>query len=219
MATTPSRKGGGALTAWKVFSNAVMMLGWVRVLMRVAALLQQTASPSEETVCQGLLGDATQHALFLSFLELFNAVTGVTRSKPAQVLLFSVIRLGVEILVTPVISCASWQHVFTIACWSLGDSVRFACFLLDSLLRDGSQTAKKIRYTVGPILFPAGTLGEMVMVIAAANTQEVALHKYAIYGAASLWPVGFYALFTQLLRQRKKFFRSIVQQEQLKKAS
>jgi hypothetical protein len=151
-------------------------------------------------ICEERLTPALSLALYLSFLELFNALVGVTKSKPHQVLLFSIVRFGVEMLAAPLLPCGSWQHLLTVFCWSSGDTVRFFCFAWDNLV-PGGRMAKAVRYTVGPLLFPFGALGEMLMVIAAAQDG-----RPKMYIAALLWPAGFYPLFTQLLKQRKKFF-------------
>jgi hypothetical protein len=200
--------------AWLVLSNAAMMIGWLRVLQLVVRKYDAIRLLYPVAVCEEQLEPALRLALAVSFVELLNALAGVTRSKPQQVLLFAVIRMGVQAIVAPLLdSCSAWQHLFTVACWSLGDTVRFACFWLDNVVPGGSRLAKSVRYTVGPILFPMGTVGEMLMVMAAASKQTDAFSKLAMYGAACLWPVGFYFLFTQLLRQRQKFFRTDCKKE------
>lgn len=201
---------------WLVLTNAAMMLGWLRVLLLLifsqydAIILRHNNSNNS---CDEQLVPALRVALLISFVELFNSLAGVTRSKPEQVLLFAVIRMGVEVSVAPLLddpSCPSaWQHLFTVFCWSLGDTVRFFCFFIDNLLADGTRWPKAVRYTVGPALFPLGFAGEMLMVVAAAAGREKRAAKLAMYGAACLWPAGFYPLFTQLLRQRRKFFQGI----------
>jgi hypothetical protein len=202
-----SATSGGITRVWILLTNAAMMLAWGRVLGVLCFNDMSTIIDPKLADCSEKVTSSVTVALGVSFLELFNAVIGVTRSKPQQVLLFSVIRMGVELIVTPAMNgtCSAWQHILTVACWSLGDTVRFSCFLLDNLF-PGGRLAKSVRYTVGPILFPMGTIGEMLMVIAVGNQTEATVMKLLIYGAASLWPVGFYFLFTQLLRQRKKFF-------------
>jgi hypothetical protein len=201
MAATPEEQSSGFVRSWLLMTNGTIMVGWartLRVLYRSLDLLRQQhpASP----LCTGRLMDYTKLALMLSFLEVTNAGMGFTRSKPHQVLLFSVVRLGVELLVAPMLPCGGWQHLLTVACWSAGDTIRFGCFVLDSLVPGGSL-AKSVRYTVGPLLFPIGAAGEMFMVLAAAADGRPYL-----YAAAALWPVFFYPLFKQLLKQRKKYF-------------
>jgi len=209
-------EGGSSRLArlWIVASNLTMALAWTRSLLSTVALtlaivLQMKGSiPSKmvENICRSGVAPCVKMALGVSFLEVLNAVTGVTRSKPWQVLLFSLVRLGVELLVAPLLdSCHTWPHLLTIICWSAGDAVRFFCFLVDNL-RGGSRMAKAIRYTVGPVLFPMGALGEMIMVVTAALRQENWNTKVGILVAASLWPFGFYPLYTGLLRQRRKYF-------------
>lgn len=176
------------------------------------------------TTCVETITPKVQWAVTISFLEVLNSFLGITKSKLLQVLLFSTIRFGVEWIVTPYIlpgQCVSWQHIVTLYCWSLGDTIRFGCFLLDAFFSTATSPqlhrisifAKMIRYTVGPILFPLGTIGEMFMVLAVANNTTNVKNKLLIYGALSLWPIGFYQLFTQLLRQRQKFFQGIVKKE------
>lgn len=186
---------GGAVKAWLLLSNAIMCLGWARVL---AVFLFGSVTQDEDS-CSEQLPSAVSMALYLSFLELFNALVGFTRSKPHQVLLFAVVRFGVELLVAPMLPCTSWQHILTTVSWSLGDTVRFGCFAADTIW-SGSYMAKAVRYTVGPLLFPFGASGEMFMVIAGAQDG-----RPKMYLAALLWPAGFYPLYTQLLKQRKKF--------------
>ena len=65
----------------------------------------------------------------------------------------------------------------------------------------------------GPFLFPIGALaGEMMMVILAGSLNE----KPILYGAASLWPVFFYPMFQQLLKQRRKHFQSKTKKKEIK---
>jgi len=190
----------GGVRAWLLLTNSTMMIGWARVLRilyRKFALIQDPTQP----VCLQELTPDLILALMLSFLEFFNAMVGVTRSKPQQVLLFSMIRAGVELLAAPMLNCSAWQHLLTVTCWSLGDTIRFGCFVLDNLV-PGGRVAKAVRYTVGPILFPIGATGEMLMVMAIAADGRPYL-----YLAAALWPLGFYPLMKQLLKQRRKFFQ------------
>jgi len=177
------------------------MIAWAKVLR---IFYQQLEALQTETspVCETKLGPDLRLALIVSFLEFFNAMSGITRSKPQQVLLFALVRASVEMLVAPLLpSCSDWQHLLTVFVWSLGDTIRFGCFLLDALV-PGARLAKTIRYTVGPILFPIGATGEALMVAALAQYRNWPL----LYGAAALWPVGFFPLMKQLLRQRRKFF-------------
>jgi very-long-chain (3R)-3-hydroxyacyl-CoA dehydratase len=197
---------------WQIFTNALMALGWLRVLVFFVWTFLGRREVTFQPPCNDEFVPMLHLALMISFLEVFNSVTGVTRSKPAQALLFAVIRFGVETVVAPVLpTCPSaWSHVFTVLCWSLGDSVRFGCFFFDSLNADGSRLAKYLRYLVGPVLFPLGTLGEMIMVLTWARQtfSTNVVHSLALYIAAlCLWPLGFYSLFTQLLRQRRKFLQ------------
>jgi hypothetical protein len=151
-------------------------------------------------------------ATVIGFLELFNAMMGNTRSNPRQVLLFCIIRAGVEHLVAPMLaSCSQWQHLLTVFMWSLGDTIRFGCFLLDVLV-PGARFAKTVRYNTGPLLFPLGALGEMLMVINLARHSGVR----TLYLVAVLWPLGFYPLMKQLLKQRRKFFQATEKEKSIK---
>ena len=203
---------------WMIATNGIMALAWGRVVWILAYHyyydgMWTNHNNSNSTWCTIEVIPAVRIALMVSFLELFNAVTGVTRSPPAQVLLFAVVRFGVEIIVAPQLeSCQAWPHILTVTCWSVGDAIRFGCFWLDSVMVDASRSsssrrdiAKAIRYTVGPILFPVGAAGEMIMVLAAAQQKQGRAKLWTLV-AASLWPLGFYPLFTQLLKQRRKFF-------------
>jgi hypothetical protein len=200
-----------AKKSWLVLTNAIMMVSWIRVLRVTTAFCLQPVllgGVEEETQIGNCdtWREAVRFALLASFLELLNSLIGVTRSKPAQVLLFSVIRFGVEMVIAPVLaSCFAWQHVMTVTCWSV-DSVRFFCFLWDNLFPT-HDWAKAVRYTVGPVVFPFGATGEMLMVIAAGSRQQTTEKALLYYGAACLWPAGFFPLFKQLLRQRRKFYQ------------
>jgi hypothetical protein len=201
----PDDVSGGFARSWLLMTNATMMIAWartLRVLYRNWDTLVSSSSLDGTTsdVCLGILADYTKLALVVSFFEVTNAGMGFTRSKAHFVLLFAIIRIGVELLVAPLLPCNGWQHMLTVFCWSLGDTVRFACFVLDHLV-PGGTLAKSVRYTVGPLLFPFGAAGEMLMVVAAAADGRPLL-----YLAALLWPAGFYPLWKQLLRQRRKHF-------------
>jgi hypothetical protein len=187
-----------------IITNALTSLVWLRVLFVYAYSGFSSLSDDNNDVCEATLRPALFWALGVSTIELATAVLGFTRSNPLQVLLFASVRTGTELLVTPLIGCGSWQHLFTAFCWSLGEVVRFGCFTADGLVPN-SRMAKSIRYSVGPLLFPLGAGGEMFMVISAAATQKRPIYFYL---AAMLWPAGFYPLMKQLLKQRRKHFFS-----------
>jgi hypothetical protein len=94
--------------------------------------------------------------------------------------------------------------------WGFGDMVRFGCFAIASAAPQ-VRLVKSIRYTVGPILFPIGTFAEMMMVILAASDG-----RPMIYLAAALWPVFFYPMMQQLLKQRRKHFEPKEKKKQIK---
>lgn len=183
-----------------VATNLVMFSGWAHVIYVFATAGLESLGDGKSEICEERLQPALYMALAISAIELLTCMMGLTRSNPIQVLLFASVRAGVEILITPLIGCGSWQHLFTVICWSVGDSVRFGCFTLDGIV-PGVTLAKSIRYTFGPIMFPLGTAGEMLMVIRAAMDGRPTL-----FLAAALWPAGFYPLMKQLLKQRRKHF-------------
>mmetsp|Transcript_24106 Transcript_24106/g.30336 ORF Transcript_24106/g.30336 Transcript_24106/m.30336 type:complete len:299 (+) Transcript_24106:112-1008(+) len=165
-----------------------------------------------ETMCTTKLRPRTAQALIISTIELLNSLTGLTKSNPMHVLLFASVRTGVELIAAPQLACNSPQHLFTVFMWSLDGIIRFGCFAADAalfLLGRGSPGSvpviKSVRYTVGPILFPFGAGGEMVMVLSIALQTG----NWAIYFAASLWPLGFYPLMKTLLKQRRRHFQKL----------
>lgn len=153
-----------------VLSNAAMMVSWLRVCLLFVT--RGWNSLEEEEMCQSVLRPALLIALGVSFLELANALVGFTRSKPLQVLLFATVRLGVEVLLSPLMPCGAWQHLTVALCWSLGEIVRFGCFAVYSLIPSLSTTVKSVRYTVGPIMFPIGEGGALKM-----QLYHVSLYK------------------------------------------
>lgn len=185
-------------------SNAAIHIAWVRVLL---TFVSQPVF-SEEDNCNSLVHPQTITALTVSGIELLNSLLGLTKSKPHQVLLFSSVRTGVEMLLAPLLPCNSPQHLITVGCWALDGLFRFGCFGLDELLSlcgyAPSPSIKSVRYTVGPLLFPFGAAGEMFMVLRAAKDGRPAL-----YFAAMLWPAFFYPLMKQLLKQRSKHFKKL----------
>jgi Protein tyrosine phosphatase-like protein, PTPLA len=191
-----------------ISTNTATCLSWLRVL--VILLLHNRSLWESGDICENKLRPALFTSLAISTIELVTALCGFTRSKPLQVLLFASVRTGTEVLVTPLIGCTSWQHLFTVGCWSLGEVIRFGCFALDGIITD-SKLAKSIRYFVGPILFPLGASGEMCMVLRAAS-----MGRGHLYLAAFLWPAGFYPLMRQLLRQRRKHFAGHFKKAEIK---
>ena len=206
--------------AWLLVTNATMLLVWVRVLLSIIFFYQQTQTPStDSTFCDFTLTPRVRTAVLVSFLELINATIGLTRSKPIQILLFSSVRAIVELIIAPDLpSCNAWQRVLTVLCWSVGDTIRFSCFLVDVVLPEQSteglpstiqKLVKRIRYTVSPVLFPIGATGEMLMALLLARTNN-GWYSKLWYFLSALWPVGFYPLMKRLLKQRKKFLDSQV---------
>lgn len=187
-----------------VVTNATMTFMWARALFVIVSNgWNNLAAAADNNVCENTLRPTLLAALAVSYLELFTSLVGLTRSNPIQVLLFSTVRAGVEVLVAPILPCGCWQHLLTATCWSAGDVIRFGCFALDSLAPQLESLVKATRYTIGPLLFPLGAGGEMLMVIRAASEG-----RPAMYVAAALWPAGFYPLMKQLLKQRRKYFQS-----------
>lgn len=197
-------------TIWLTASNLITALAWGRVATIVLTTGFGELSNAESTVCEETLGPAVKLALMISFVEIFNSIAGFTRSPLAAVLLFSCTRAGVEYLVAPLIPCGSWQHILTVGMWGLGDMVRFGCLAVHTAF-PSIGLAKSIRFTVGPILFPIGASGEMFMVILAASNNRPTL-----YVAAALWPVFFYPMMQQLLKQRRKHFQPKDKKKQIK---
>jgi len=191
---------------WLFIVNLIITMQWYRV----ASLFVYDGGHGllDVDTCLENLRPNVIRALMFSTVELFNSLVGFTRSKPSQVLLFSSVRMGVEYFTAPSIPCTAWQHLLTCLCWALGDVVRFGCFAVDILYTIFGQRPphmiKSLRYTVGPILFPLGALGEMLIVVRSAQDRRPIL-----FVAASLWPVGFYPLMKQLLRQRRRHFETL----------
>jgi Protein tyrosine phosphatase-like protein, PTPLA len=183
--------------AFMTATNMVLFSAWANVVYAFTTL---DLTDRERDTCERNLRPALYFALAVSMIELVTCVIGWTRSNPIHVLVFASVRAGVEIFVTPLVGCSSWQHLLTAFCWSLGDAIRFGCFTVDGLFPGGSL-AKSIRYTIGPIFFSVGTLAEMLMVTRAAMNGRTLL-----YLAAALWPIGFFPLMRQLLYQRRKHF-------------
>eukprot|EP00542_Grammatophora_oceanica_P022184 CAMPEP_0194038462 /NCGR_PEP_ID=MMETSP0009_2-20130614/10701_1 /TAXON_ID=210454 /ORGANISM="Grammatophora oceanica, Strain CCMP 410" /LENGTH=211 /DNA_ID=CAMNT_0038680975 /DNA_START=89 /DNA_END=724 /DNA_ORIENTATION=+ len=188
-----------------VVSNGITCLTWALVVLKVVAVpgYKAFANEGDPTACEESLSPAIQIALAASLLELLSSVTGITRTNPAMVALFTVARSVIELLIAPMIGCAAWQHVCLGLAWGIGDSVRFGCFTLGALFPD-KPLIKSIRYSVGPIAFPIGVLFEILMLIRAASDG-----RPGMYIVALLWPAGFYPLMKQLLKQRRKHFASL----------
>jgi hypothetical protein len=198
--------------AWLVGSNLITCAAWARVFLLIAKNGWSALGSDDSDICFTVLRPAIKLALYLSFLELFNCVVGITRSPVAAVLLFSCTRCGVELLVAPMIECGGWEHLLTVTVWSIGDVLRFGCFAIDSAV-PGIHLVKSVRFTVGPILFPIGALaGEMMMVIRAGLDND----RKSLFLAASLWPVFFYPMMQQLLKQRRKHFGTKSKKKEIK---
>jgi hypothetical protein len=197
---------------WLAASNFITAAAWGRVaLIVLTTMASGDLSSSESNACSTALVPAVKMALMISFIEIFNCVTGLTRSPLLAVLLFSCTRAGVEYLVEPLIPCGSWQHILTVSMWGVGDFIRFGCLGVVTLLPE-AQVFKSIRFTVAPILFPIGASGEMLMVILAGYVNN----RPMLYMTAALWPVFFYPMMQQLLKQRRKHFEPKDKKKQIK---
>lgn len=194
--------------------NTSICIMWIRVFL---VFVQYGITDMDDTICINILQPRIVYALYISGIELLNSILGLTKSKPHQVLLFSSVRTGVEFLAVPHLpSCNSFLHLFTALCWSF-DAIRFGCFGLDALFNllgvESVSLIKSIRYTIGPLVFPFGAGSEMIMVYTIAKMKG----SWAIYFAASLWPLGFYPLMSSLLRSRRKHFQRLREEEAKKK--
>jgi hypothetical protein len=206
-----------------VSGNTLMAIGWGRVL-QVLITLGTANLLFEEQPCHDRLYPAVIRALLLSTVEFVHCTLGLTRSKPLFVLLFLVVRGGVQYFAGPngyfdyVASCAQWPYVYTVSCWSIGEFLRFGCFTVAETSSSMSSLSKSMRYIVGPIAFPLGAFGEMLMLKSLADHPSTQpRHKILVWTLISLWPFGFAILMKQLLAQKKKHFDSLKRQSSTKK--
>ena len=200
-------------TAVLVLTNAAMTVAWVQVLIALLQLFTDSTNPQSQTFPEVFLKPVLARAINVSFCEVFNAATGFTKAKPSNVIMFVVVRAGVEFLAAPMLPYNCWQHLLAALCWSCGEMVRFGCFTIDSLV-GGSDNAKSIRYNVGPVAFACGTFGEWTMIITLAlqndDTRSIYSTMFLWYCVVS-WPFGFSKLFRQLLKQRQKHFKALTE--------
>lgn len=251
--------------------------------------LQSSSSSSVVYMfCIDYMTPILRRVLLLNYWEVLNSVLGYTKSNPIYVFIFVTARVCIEYYITPLLQasssnggggCIQYCHLYTVLCWSLGDTIRCGCFFLTTLvlmiynndnnttkenkmnrnndnnkeeaeshhsisltlqqqnqeeeekkknriIHDQQQSAmitsintiKYIRYTMGPILFPLGVIGEICMLARAAmtvstttTTTAASYYCYSIllWIVVLLWPFGFYPLMIQLLKQRQKFIASI----------
>lgn len=187
-------------------------MGWGRVLMELISLGSANRLLEEQS-CHDQLYLTVVRALLLSTIELLHCMVGLTRSKPLFVLMFLLVRGGVEYFAGPYgyfnyVTCTQWEHLYTVSCWSIGEFIRFSCFTVAEM--SSSSLPKSIRYIVGPIAFPLGAIGEMLMLKSLADHPSTkAEHKIWIWILISLWPFGFAVLMKQLLAQKKKYFDTL----------
>jgi len=202
--------------------NSFIALGWIRVLWTLISCWIDNNNNNNNNNnniknvedYMPLIYARLVQALGLSCLELVHCLLGFTKSNPVFVAFFLTIRGGVEYILGSSDNY-HWTHLYTITCWCLGESIRFASFALAEIFEPNKF--KWIRYTAGPIMFTLGAFGEMIMV---AHTAQTHNNNPWIWFASSLWPLGFYPLMKQLLRQRRKFIKSINNKDEpLKKQS
>jgi hypothetical protein len=204
-------------TYWLIATNILTAGAWFRVLWTIVINFSNitnkatTTTTTTTNVCRELLGSATNWALWISMMEIVNCLVGLTSSPLPAVLLFSCTRMGVEKIVAPLFPCSNWQHLMTLLSWSIGDTIRFGTFAINTA-NPRMVWTKSLRFMVGPIVFPIGAFGEMMMVVAAAAAQRDNGRRRQAYlaaAAAALWPVFFYPMMKQLLKQRRRHFRSL----------
>lgn len=192
--------------------NSAIAFTWLCVIWTYL-----TKTTTDEHTCSNYLKPKTVLALSVSCIEILNSILGLTRSKPHQVILFSITRAAVEIFLAPLMPCNAPEHLWTVGCWALDGPFRFGCFGIDSFMTlcgfETHPVVKSIRYTVSPLIFPLGAGGEMFMVVRAARDGRPIL-----YFAASLWPIFFYPLMMQLLNQRAKHFQRLKMANMQKKS-
>ena len=133
---------------WLVLCNICVAASWLKVFTLIVTYLlseqQQLADSKadaaetgvemeDNSFCELQIRPAVYTALMTSFIEVVNSLLGFTKSPLPAVLLFSCTRFGVEQFIGPKIPCTCWQHLLTVACWSLGDTVRFSSLAIVTL--------------------------------------------------------------------------------------
>ncbi|KAL7578695.1 hypothetical protein ACA910_009833 [Epithemia clementina (nom. ined.)] len=129
--------------------NLLLLSLWATVLVRLIQMwmfhnktndsslndiVDDYQQKANDSFCRTQMTPALHRALWLAFWELANAECGCTRSHSGSVALFATVRWSVEFFVTPWLtataeaSCRAATHLWTVTCWSLGDTIRFGCF-------------------------------------------------------------------------------------------
>jgi len=175
-------------------ANTLVSLSWLTLSVVAATSLQ---------VCDDFwqIQKLVVATTALSCLEVVHAAVGLTRSKPGNVILFVGARAFIALYICPLAGCSATYRT-TAFTWGLGECIRLGCFAVDAVRP--SVTAKTVRYTVGPIMFPIGSLGEWVLLIGAMRDGRPALWAPVIG-----WPIGFAVLMRQLLAQRRKHLKGL----------
>ncbi|GAX21119.1 hypothetical protein FisN_1Lh206 [Fistulifera solaris] len=140
---------------WHQWYYHVRLLSWLYVIW---VLLCASSPAAHNAWCIENISSSVPFALGVSGLEIVYARQGLSPKRTKSELALPVLRLGMELIVTPLVGCVHHSHYLAVMGWSFGE----LCTEMDL------------------VFVPLGVVGELWMICHAAE-----LHSSALYIAVA----------------------------------
>lgn len=153
----------------------------------------------------------------LALLEVLHVILGLV---PSQ-LFSTVMQIASRLFITWVpgyyfitSSAASplkkWGYLAIIVAWTLSDLTRYIYYTLNLFGINGGPLLW-CRYTFFLVLYPIGTVGEVIMIWAMRSglvaSGQTGHYRHVLAVMMIIYPLGFVYMYNHMLKQRKKYIR------------
>ncbi|KAJ3197257.1 Adenylate kinase 7 [Irineochytrium annulatum] len=202
------------VTGYLVLYNGISCIGWAFVTARVAMSL------GEYNTTFAKYGLAVAFVQSLAILEIFHALFGLVRSSFITTVAQVSSRLILVWLVCAEFPAVAnhWLYSSMVIAWGITEVVRYSFYVYTTLQiqNDYFWMLLWCRYHFFYLLYPIGAGSELLLIqhaIPLAKKREDPTLYYFFTGLTWIYPLGFYYLYTHMMKQRKKFVESGVLEE------
>nr|BAJ99429.1 predicted protein [Hordeum vulgare subsp. vulgare] len=169
MSTKTSNKQSGLATAYLIFYNVVLTLGWAFILVLTIQTALKWKTPKTDILTAKSIYPTVEFYLLVfqtaAILEVVHAAVGLVRSNPILTLFQVLSRLIVVWLVCYPFKDAKNSLGFSLVCiaWPIAEIVRYSYYAFN-LINFVPSFITWCRYTFFIILYPLGVTGELICI-------------------------------------------------------
>lgn len=217
---TPKKHGSSSFAqAYLALYNMASALAWVFVLAQTILAFYPVLLSAKVISVNSALSTLAKasHQVFLkcsfllavvqsaAVLDISHSILGLTQSRVLPTVVQVASRLLVGVLLTWKLKVGSeghWGMLAICVAWSISDFTR-SMYYVANMFKMAPRWLTWARYSFFLVLYPLGTAGEMGLIWRASVMNAfVGIQRYALLATLGIYPLGFVALYSHMLKQR-----------------